>query len=215
MRRLMGCWSCLVVCSFTWAAFAQAPEKVKDKEPVREFVVKYYPLQEGHQWVYALGKKEVTITVGQKESRAVAKGKDKAPEWWRCYRLHIVSEDKKLTEVVGVLDDGIYRFEAAGKAISPPLCILNFKSATWECKSESANAQMSGTFTFKAEAVTVPVEPNPLNAFKVSCPDFTLGEQSMSIDTWYVENLGMVKQRVKLENHDELVLELKTFRPAK
>src|SRR6185436_2524559 len=100
---------------------------------------------------YALGKKEVTITVGQKETRAVSKGKDKSPEYWRCYRLHIVSDDKKLTEVVGVLEDGIYRFEAAGKPINPPLCFLNFKNATWDCKSESANTYMSGTFTRKPE----------------------------------------------------------------
>jgi hypothetical protein len=42
-----------------------------------------------------------------------------------------------------------------------------------------------------------------------------MGEQSMSMDSWFVENFGMVKQRVKMENHDERVLELKSFQPAK
>jgi hypothetical protein len=209
MRPLAICAASLVLAVCVFATSAQ------DQDKAREFTSPYFPLKEGTKWVYALGKKEVTITVGAKITREVArkdeKGQDKKPEPIRCYRLHITSDDKKLTEVVGVLDDGVYRFEWGGKAISPPICFFNFKSAEWEAKGEGC----SGSFTRKAEMVTVPAANGPLQSFKLSCPDFRMGEQSMSMDSWFVENFGMVKQRVKMENHDERVLELKSFQPAK
>ena len=216
MRRLVVGMACTLVASFSWIASAQ--EGPKDPKEL-EVYSPVYPLKEGNTWVYALGKKEVTITVGPKEKREIVRkdelGKDMTPELVRCFRLHTVSEDKKLTEIVGVVKEGVYRFESAGKAIKPPLCFFHFKSPSWECKSESNNVQLSGTFTRRQEAVTVPYSPTPLNAFKISCPDFKIGDQSMAIDSWFVTKIGMVKQRVKLENHDPLVLELKEFREGK
>lgn len=180
----------------------------------------YYPMEVGTTWVYALGTKEVVVTVEKKDLLEIVrrddKGKDKKPEQVFATRLVITSGEKRHTEHVIVLEDGVYKITAAGKVITPPLRLLKFGEGEprWDCDSISENVVLKGTFTSGVDKVTVPISTTPIQAVTVVCPEFQLGTQKMAIQFWFAPKLGIVKQRVKMENHD-LTMELKEFKPGK
>lgn len=180
----------------------------------------YMPLKVGNRWTYRSGDHKVTIRVDALELFKVAKkdaqGKDVAYDALVA-RLSVTSGERTLTEHVGVLEDGIYRFTAAGKAIEPPLRILKLPvkvGETWTCSSTSAGKELAGTFSSREEAVQVPAQPQPLLSRTASSRDFRIGDRRMDVDYWFAPEVGMVKQ-VFAAGDMKVVLELEKFEPAK
>ena len=131
------------------------------------------------------------------------------------YRLKTVSGSKELSEHVVVLKDGIYRFTTAQKDITPPLRFLKLplkKGETWTVNSVSENVQLTGTFTCDDENVKVP--GGQFQAKHVWSKDFQLGTEKMTLEYWFAEYVGIVKQHVHVSNSD-VFLELEEFKGAK
>lgn len=200
----------------TAAAFlgpiAQGQEKAFDSP--------YMPLKVGHRWTYRSGDHKVLVRVEALELFKVARkdpqGKDQTYEALVA-RLAVTSGERTLTEHVGVLEDGIYRFTAAGKAIEPPLRILKLPvkiGETWTCSSTSAGKELAGTFSSREEAVQVPAQAQPLLTRTASSRDFRIGDRRMDVDYWFAPEVGMVKQ-VFASGDMKVVLELEKFEPAK
>ena len=78
----------------------------------------------------------------------------------------------------------------------------------WAVESQSENAVIKGRFEFSEEKVQVPA--GSFDAIVVRCHDFQIGGQTLQIDAWYASKVGMVKQRVRIGQHD-VTLELEKF----
>ncbi|MCI0376961.1 MAG: hypothetical protein L0215_05105 [Gemmataceae bacterium] len=183
----------------------------------------YYPLKEGAAWHYqvtqAKGEKQkVTVQVEKREILQFKKKKEKDKEESKrvvCFMLRVTSGDKTLTEHVGILEDGVYRFTSAGKEITPPLRFMKLgleKGETWECESVSESAVLKGVFSSDMETVRVPA--GQFNAMVVTAKDFQIGQQKMNLTYWFANKVGIVKQRTSVGDLD-ILLELEKYEPAK
>jgi hypothetical protein len=182
----------------------------------------HYPLAVGNQWRYKAtvndaAPQQVSITVDQAENHEYKFTLDKKPdsELVVRFRLKVVSGSKELTEYVGVLRNGAYRFSTAGKEITPPLCFLKLpvmKGDSWSVHSTSEGALVSGTFKSEEDSVQVP--KGTFQAVHVTSQDFQIGAEKMSMDLWFVRDIGLVKQRVAVGNVVS-TLELEDFKKGK
>ncbi len=213
-----------------WPAAAQDP---KDQKTPKRYAEDLYPLQRGARWYYrvidlkapktpgvAAKAQHVVITAESEQPFKIAKKpKD---ELVIGYNLQVAGLGnannaplKMLNEQVLIADDGVYRASGAGKAIEPPLRILKAnarKGDTWECDSQSENAQLKGTFAADVEEVQVPA--GSFQTVVVHSRDFQVGGQKMQVDYWFAPKVGMVKQHVQVGNHD-LILELEKYEPGR
>jgi hypothetical protein len=187
----------------------------------------HYPLEVGHRWTYRMTdlkappgqpvqKRQVVIEVERTEVY-VDKKKDKGVETTTKYKgfiLKMTSGNKSTEDLVVVLPSGIHRVHIGKTPITPPM--LFFKAAEqWPLDSVSGNKNLKGTFTAKADKVTVlPFSKEPLAAWLVSFNNNEQGEERSEVDCWYVPDVGMVKQRIKGQGQ-EVILELEKFEKAK
>jgi hypothetical protein len=222
-----------VLASLTFIPALAAQETVgQDKQPSKEpkhIEYAYYPLKEGSRWVYdvrdnktkdARPKEQVAITVASKETFPIkVKSKDaldraldrEVKELYVGFKLKIEGGGKVLDEEALVREDGVYRLSSAGKTITPPVCFLKAglkKGETWTVDSQSENAVLKGKLEFDEEKVTVPA--GTYDAIVVRCDDFQIGGQTLQVEAWYAAKVGMVKQRVRIGQHD-VTLELEKF----
>lgn len=209
----------LVLCALGLVGFGTRGGAQQSGGSTVEFYQQFYPMEVGTTWTYALGNKEVVVTVEKKEDRVIIRKNDKGEDKKQkvsSSRLVITSGEKRLTEHVAVLEDGIYRLTSAGKDITPPLRILRYEQGAprWDCDSISENIALKGSFASNVDSVTVPFSATPIQAVTATCPEFQIGTQKMAIQYWFAPKVGIVKQRVKMENHD-LTLELKEFKAGK
>lgn len=185
----------------------------------QSFTSPYFPLKVGHKWHYRIGEHEVTVECEQtdvyKTKKKNAKGEDEAVAL-TTYRLKSSSNKVTLLETVGVMGDGIYRFSAAGKPINPPLKLLPLPvdvNQKWEVKSVSEKADITGTFLSQAAEIKVPAGMYLTRT--ASSLDFRVGPQKMEVEYWFAENVGIVRQRTKIGDGKDIVLELIKFNPGK
>lgn len=111
---------------------------------------------------------------------------------------------------------GLHRVQTAGTPMTPPLKILSFPhfdKDKWSANSTSGNTVMKGTSSTNVEEVKVPLGQFP-QALHVAYRDQQKGDLRIEIDYWFVQNIGMVKQRVLAKDH-EILLELEKFEQAK
>src|SRR5690606_27363612 len=85
--------------------------------------------------------------------------------------------------------------------ISPPQALLKLpvkmkKGETWEVDSTMNGTTLKGTFTSGEEEITVP--KGKFKTVTVSCADFQIGDNSISVKYWFAPNVGMVKQELRL-----------------
>ena len=128
---------------------------------IKSFTSEYFPLKMGNKWHYRTGEHIVVVEVERFETFKV---KQKTPKGEvestvGAFRLKSTSGDNVLTESVGVMEDGIYRFAAAGKEIIPPLKLLPLPVAInekWICDSVSEKTPLKGVFVSTAEEIKVP-----------------------------------------------------------
>lgn len=214
----------LMLCGFLSLTFLPTLHAQDKPAPVLETA--YYPLKEGMRWTYqvtdnkakeAMKKHQVVITVGERDVFKVNKedpklGKLSVPMPYVGFKLKIAGGGKTHEEQVVVLEDGVYKLMTAGKQIEPPLCFLKLgppkddaKKNEWQVDSQSENAVLKGRLWAEPEKVQVPA--GVYDAIAVRCRDFQIGGQELNIDAWYAPNVGMVKQHVRIANHD-VMLEL-------
>lgn len=216
-----------VLASLTFIPALAAQDKAAQDKPAKDpkhIEYAYYPLKEGSRWVYEVRdnkakdvrpKEHVVITVAGKDTfpfKVKSKGVfDTTKEFYIGYKLKIEGGGKVLDEEVLVKEDGVYRISSAGKTITPPVCFLKAglkKGETWTVDSQSENAVLKGKLEFDEEKVTVPA--GPFDAIVVRCDDFQIGGQTLQVEAWYAAKVGMVKQRVRIGQHD-VTLELEKF----
>jgi hypothetical protein len=196
-----------------------------------------YPLKVGTSWKYIVtsgeqgpakdeakkaGTKPETVTIEvEREEPYVretknAENKDVKIKY-TGFILKSVSGSKVQSDHVVVLEDGVYKILVARTEISPPLCFIKFGlkklGDTWEVDSKSGDKTVKGTFTFEAEGVKVPAG-NFKEAYRISFTNNVVGADRVEVQCWYVEKIGMVKQRVLQKEH-WIVLELEEFKAAK
>lgn len=200
-------------------------------QPQPELQTKYFPLKVGNRWTYvarhgkddnpkADQKKTVVIAVERefpfvRKIMTDAKDKDKVKAVTNTgFVLKMTSGPNSKEEYIAVLEDGVYRTRIQNAEITPPLCILKLGDiGKWTVNSKSGNATVKGTFTLKNTSVKVPAGDFD-KAVLVSFTNGLVGDELVENDCWYVEKIGMVKQRVVQKEH-EVVLELEKYELAK
>jgi hypothetical protein len=197
--------------------FAHGPGRGQEKKG-QDFTSDLFPLKVGHRWTYlgSDGKERIVIAVEKQETikRKIKVDERDKFETLESYYLRITSGDKSLVEQVFVADDGVYRFSAAGKEITPPLKILALppqKGEVWSVDSETETLKLRGKFVVDQIAVTVPA--GSYVAWSSTARDFFLGDQKLEATYWFAPKVGIVKQHVKVGKYD-LKLELEKFEPA-
>lgn len=192
------------------AALVVAPALTAQDEPA--LGNPYYPLQVGNKWTYKAGGQKVVIEVMKKES--LTRPNDKMKKY-PGFTLKITSGDKSMTEQVAILNDGVKRFQAAGKVIEPPLLFFKLplnKGEDWKVESTSDGTLLKGTFRAGEDTVKVPA--GSFQAMTVSSTDFQIGGQTMELQYWFAPQVGLVKQTVKTGSLDT-TLELLSFEQGK
>ena len=181
-------------------AVGMVPGPAQEKKPVEPVVYQdaHYPLRVGDRWQYRATvndapAQKVIVTVDRVENYEYKFTLDKKPETSEVvkrFRLKVVSGSKELTEHVGVLRDGAYRFSTAGKEtgppkeITPPLRFLKLpfmKGDSWTVHSTSEGALVSGTFKSEEDTVKLElfqVQVPTFQAIHVITPDLQLGARN-------------------------------------
>jgi hypothetical protein len=225
-------WFLLTIFALAWALPTAGQEK---KEPPKRYSEEYFPIQVGYKWYYRLtdlkapkspdaATKKPSVVVIAADSEQIVTIKRKSKDMLLVdsenlvgFELQVMDPEKALQdktykgmqEQVVVASDGVYRVSGAGKQINPLLCILKkgVKAGdSWECDSQSENAQLKGKFTVSVEDVQVPAGAVK-DALVVRSSGFQLSGQNLQLETWYMAKVGMVKQRTQIGNH-EVILEL-------
>jgi hypothetical protein len=165
----------------------------------------YFPMKVETTWEYISAGKKIVVKVA---------GHDEI-DGQTCARLETDSGGRKLVEHVTVKEDGIYRVRANGVEIKPPLLLLQLpptEGASWTVDSTVQNFALKGKMTVGEERLTV--NAKSYDAISVKSSDMVMGGQSVSTETWYAKDVGMVKQHIKLPDY-EVVLELTEFTAGK
>jgi hypothetical protein len=215
MNRAMMTSVCFVIA-------CAAPTFAQDKA--------FFPLEVGNRWIYRVtdpkappgqadAKRKAVIEVERQEVYTEKK-KDKGIETTKDYTgfiLKMTSGGKSTLDHVVVLPNGLNRVHVAETPINPPM--LFFKYGTnpgdsWTLDSVSGNKSLKGTFTIKADTVTVPYRKERLSTWMVSFHNNKQGDERSEVDTWFAPEIGIVKQRIKGQNQ-EVLMELEKFEKAK
>lgn len=194
------------------------PSLAQDAKPI-SFQSNLLPLNVGNKWVYQGNepKDRITVTVERMElvRRRVPTARFDRTESIESFILRTTNGDKSLREQILVVDDGIYRYAAAGKELTPPLKILKLPPArgdTWPCESTSENVVIKGEMVVDQEDVSLP-KLGTVKAWVSRTRDFTVDGQEMQAAYWFAPNVGIVKQHVKVGKF-ELHTTLEEFKPA-
>lgn len=184
----------------------------------------YQPLHVGTKWVYRVrsgdqaGDHRVTHRVVKHEAVELATKDEKQKEDKRkvpVARVEVAGPDRTLSELVAILNDGVYRFQAAGKDLNPPLCILKLPPRAgekWTYEAMVEGTAIKGEFVAGTAVVAVPA--GKFQTVTASCKELQIGTEKVQLEYWFAPDVGLVKQRVHVGNYDVL-LELEKFEPGK
>ncbi len=179
--------------------FFAPPLSLHGEEKIKESP--YYPLKVGTKWTYRAGKNQITAQVV---------GHDKVGEIM-CAVVETVKEGQPVTsEHIAAKEDGIYRYAFGYQKIDPPICFLKLppkKGDIWKIESKIGGGTAKAKFTLGEEEITVRGRK-----FKTvtSGGDLEVNNQTISFTYWFAENVGMVKQIIKVDKK-EIVIELVKF----
>ncbi|MFO0966875.1 MAG: hypothetical protein U0793_14980 [Gemmataceae bacterium] len=196
----------------------------------KTYTSEFMPLAVGSRWVYrntrttedkkTPERSTLVVECERQESVRVKKFNAKKEELpavdVTAFRLVAKQEARVLPEIVGVMDDGIYRFSALGKDIDPPLQIFKLPvkdGESWTVEATTNKIKVKGTFTAKEETIDVPA--GRFATMRVSSRDFFAGSEKMEIDTWFAPKVGIVKRRLQSERSGLIEQELERFESAK
>ncbi len=204
---------------------------VHAQEPVH-LQSEFYPLKIGTRWTYRVHDKKAQQPKGapirsvdvavEREELFSEKRLDKDGKMnlvsYVGYLLKSTSGNKSTLDHVVVTRQGLLKVHTAGTPLTPPLLFLKLDlekgQKSWDWISTSGNTTIKGTYTLSTESIRVAGYAEPKNAVLVAYRDHQPKEKQVEIDYWFVQGIGMVKQRVRERNH-EIELELEKFEPAK
>lgn len=181
------------------AALAPANLEAGKKFAAADFM----PLAVGNKWYYRSGKYTVMAECERQETvkmKRFSPKKDALPPIdLPAFRLNYSYEAKTLPDLIGVAEDGVYRFSSLGKEIDPPLQLFKWpvnEGENWTVDSMSQKVPIKGTFK-AAVANDVEVPAGKFSTVMVSSKDFQIGAEQMEIETWFAPKVGIVKQRIR------------------
>ncbi|HEX3314748.1 MAG TPA: hypothetical protein VHR72_07630 [Gemmataceae bacterium] len=186
-----------------------APLFGQERNKGTDYPSAYFPLKVGASSVYIGGDGKERSTVSVEKADPIRFSVAGKTDWVIGYALKTTSGDKSLIEDVFVTPDGVYRRSAAGKEIKPPIKILKLPPAagdSWPVDSESETVHLVGTFGVENATVDLPGR-GATPTYLVTAHDFYAGKERIESKTWFAQNLGIVKQWVKVSKF-ELNLEL-------
>jgi hypothetical protein len=204
MRRMLYASPALVIVALTTAA---AQDKAINHA--------YYPLKVGSQWSYRSGKETVVIHVDKEVPVELMRPEDKTEK-----AIGFLLKVREVAEKVAVLSDGVYRFSTAGKTIKPPICFLKLGAKpgdTWKVDSTTEDQKtIRGQFVAGEQTITIPLggKQVELKTLMVASKDMKVDDEDITLQYWFAERIGMVKERVQIGKHD-VTLELQEFKPAR
>jgi hypothetical protein len=187
-------------------------QEKQDKQPGAALETPYYPLKKGTTWEYKSGGKIVEVKVADHETL----------EGMVCARVETTIPNGKLTEHLTVKQEGVFRVRSNGQEIKPPLLVLKFapnqlvpqKDDHWFFECMVQNYSMKGKNTVGEEKLTIGKTTS--ETFIVKSSEMFMGNQAVTMETWYAKDIGMVKQHLKLAAADlDVVLELEKFTAGK
>jgi hypothetical protein len=171
------------------APAVRAQDKPKDSP--------YFPLKLNSTWDYKVGDTKLQVRVAKYEKVGDV----------MCALLETLNKEGKpvVTEHVAATDDGVYRYQALGQKVEPPLRILKLpptKDDKWEVNSKAGQDTVKGTFTTSME----PEVKVPAGTYKdvvvVKSTDCMIGDKKAEFTTYFAKDVGMIKQMVKFGGRD-------------
>jgi hypothetical protein len=178
--------------------------------------VSYYPLEVGNSWEYL-----VTRRIGKKVEKHKATVRVVREETVEKVRVAVLETTydggKPLTERLAANKDGLFRYSGDNVDYKPPLCLLKLppeKGQDWDVKSQGDGLKIKGKFRTSAVGEFVTVPAGEFEAVASSSNDFRVDKVKMSITYWFVPNVGLVKQRVVIDQR-EVLIELEKYTLAK
>jgi len=156
---------------------------------------------------YSAGEEKVVITITEKKTEDITwvekdeKTKEEISKA-TVYHISTRSGERTQTETLAVRDDGsLYRLSAAGKTLTPPICLFHPTRTEWEVKSKikEDDVPIHAKFTRTEDQVEVPYFGGKrVAAHKVACDNFQIGKQSMKLAYWFVPGHGLVQQYIRV-----------------
>jgi hypothetical protein len=173
-----------VVCTFVlhssaWAQVVDAP---------------YFPAQEGTKWTYRTADGVVTVRVAKFE---------KQNGIW-CARMETLDRNEVVAvQHVAITPKGVVRVAHNGEKVDPPMMLLEFPIAgprTWTIDSKMSNRSGTEMLRGKCGSKTVDVTVPGMSTMNVKLVqvtfDFDVNGKPASINSWYAEKVGLVRQRI-------------------
>jgi hypothetical protein len=182
------------------AAAAVAQDKPKESP--------WYPLQVGNTWTYkdsSGGRFTLKVTRHEKIDKVNAA------------HIELSGADGKalLSEDVGVADDGVYRYKIGDQKPDKPVLFFKLppkKGETWKVDTKVMGQPLTGTF--KIDEAEIKIGDKTYKTFTSSSDDLDIAGLKWNVTFYFAENVGLVKQVLKV-NGQEVSLELEKFEPGK
>jgi hypothetical protein len=187
-----------------------------------------YPLNLGDKWTYRVTDLKVAPAKTDKIKRTVVEVA--RPETYSQkdakgvvtnhvgFILKSTSGDKISEDhVVLLAAGGVFRVTLAGTPITPPWRILKLpldNNEKWDINSVCGNEVIKGTYTWRREDVKVPSGAYEKAVVTVFSNNKKGQFDRVEVESWYANDVGMVKQRILQKGHEH-VLELEKYQPTK
>lgn len=163
----------------------------------------YYPLEVGTEWVFR----------GPDHQRILRAVKYETINDIPCTLVETLRDDHVVArEHIFATPDGIYGLTSEGRTLSQPLPILKLPprpGLTWTVDFKKAGGTYRGVYLVGAETVEVPF--GRFQAVTLQGELTRGGIRQVSFLYWFAENVGLVKQVIRLPK-ETLTYELEKFR---
>ena len=171
---------------------------------------KYFPAKKGAKWTYKTNGPDLVMTVTETK-------KFGDQEAWKVETQKAGNKELLGFEHVAVKSDGLYRYAIDGAVINPPVQFLKlpfmadeiYPVQEWIVGDQQP--PLRGTFT-SGKKETVKFKDKDYEALTVL---WKSADNKLTMKYYFVEDLGMVKQILTVDNGAESVLELKDLSGVK
>lgn len=166
----------------------------------------YYPLKIGSRWTYRVneGDKRISTHIGKHEKVGDT----------LCAVIEAAVDGKvAATEYVAIDKDGVSRYKFNTETLKTPVRFLALPpkdGETWKFETEFGVEKVKGSAT--AGSADVEVKAGKYKTITTKM-EIESNDQKISIESWYAEGVGMVKQVMKI-GPVEIRLDLEKFEPA-
>ncbi len=183
----------------------------------------YYPLKYGTAWTYKdkTSNQSFVVKVAAYEDLKVKQ--DDKDVTIRCAVLETTVAGRKEvvgSELVGISDDGVYRYRVGTDLVEPPAKILMIpckKGDTWKLDTKIQEKSVKLEYVVEEEEISIPGEapdkPKKVTALKLKAKNFKVDDEDVQATLWFAKGIGMVKMEMQTSGVS-FVLELEKFEPG-